>query len=160
MDRVFSLRADGSAVSLMQEDKRTEEQSPPCAGIKRDRGKVISAVLMSQTINVSPNVSGRAWEHSRRSGRRCAAVWIKKMKILSCGCMTRQTARIRVSSHRYTKWIRRIYCHAVLGSAGSNDHLFISNLDFHIRWCYTEFNTQESQAIAWGLNSNGAVKCR
>lgn len=117
MDRLFSLLADGRAASVMREVK-----------IKRNRGKVISAVLMSHTINVSPNVSGRAWEHSRRSGRRCAAVWIKKMKILSCGCMTRQTARIRVSSHRYTKWIRRIYCHAVLGSAGSNDHLFISNL--------------------------------
>ena len=59
MDRVFSLCADGRTASLMQEDKRTEEQSPPCAGIKRDRGKVISAVLMSHTIYSLPESTGK-----------------------------------------------------------------------------------------------------
>ena len=78
MDRVFSLRADGSAVSLMQEDKRTEEQSPPCAGIKRDRGKVISAVLMSHTINVLPESAGKTMHAQSQKRTALCAVWIKK----------------------------------------------------------------------------------
>lgn len=48
MDRLFSLLADGRAVSVMREVK-----------IKRNRGKVISAVLMSHTINVLPESAGK-----------------------------------------------------------------------------------------------------
>ena len=95
MDRVFSLRVDGSAVSLMQEDKRTEEQSPPCAGIKRDRGKVISAVLMSHTIYSLPESTGKTVPAQSQKRTALRAVWVKKMKILSCACMTKQTARIK-----------------------------------------------------------------
>ena len=48
MDRLFSLLSDGRAVSVMREVK-----------IKRNRGKVISAVLMSHTINVLPESAGK-----------------------------------------------------------------------------------------------------
>lgn len=48
MDRLFSLLADGRAASVMREVK-----------IKRNCGKVISAVLMSHTINVLPESAGK-----------------------------------------------------------------------------------------------------
>ena len=103
MDRVFSLRADGSAVSLMQEDKRTEEQSPPCAEIKRDRGKVISAVLMSHTIYSLPESTGKTVPAQSQKRTALCAVWIKKMKILSCACMTRQNVWIRTLLYENVK---------------------------------------------------------
>ena len=113
MDRLFSLLADGRAASVMREVR-----------IKRNRGKVISAVLMSHTINVLPESAGKTMHAQSQKRTALCAVWIKKMKILSCVCMTKQTARIKgVFRTKYDVIVMRLYL-----SAGSNNHLFSSNL--------------------------------
>lgn len=67
MDRLFSLLADGRAASVMREVR-----------IKRNRGKVISAVLMSHTINVLPESAGKTMHAQSQKRTALCAVWIKK----------------------------------------------------------------------------------
>lgn len=111
MDRLFSLRADDRAVSG--------------AGIKRNRGKVISAVLMSHTINALPESTGKTMPRSPQRGQRCVLYGSKDENTF-----LRVHDKPDSPDKRHFPYKKRIHiiCHAVLLLAGSNNHLFSSNL--------------------------------